>query len=178
MPASSATRRRVSSPQRPRAPGDRKTCDSAAVSWWREASCRSNPPSMCWRCNSTSRICFSSRSTASATGGAAALPERADRGSHRERQNNPSKKCCGSHRATNPVWHTGSKSAREERILIRSRIHRDVEKSDHHLFPTLMTVADFGGGIGIAWIVGGVVERCDPFEPGSLLQRHGPGQAV
>src|SRR5579863_4259987 len=42
--------------------------------------------------------------------------------------------------------------------LIHSGIHRDIEKSDHHLFPALFSESNLRFGIRIAWIVGRVVK--------------------
>ena len=68
MPASSATRRSVNSPQRPRVLGARKARDNATVSLPREVRCCSSPPKVCCRWSSNSRIWASRRATASASG--------------------------------------------------------------------------------------------------------------
>jgi len=55
----------------------------------------------------------------------------------------------------------------KKRRLVDGRVHRDIEKADHHLFPALLAVAHFDGRIGVAGIVRGIVVPGRGGEPRS-----------
>src|SRR6185295_20341861 len=57
------------------------------------------------------------------------------------------------------------RSASEERFLIETRIHRHVEEPDHHLLPALLAEVNLRGGVGVEWVVRGVVKVSGAEQP-------------
>src|SRR5688572_681652 len=53
---------------------------------------------------------------------------------------------------------------------VRLDVDGYIEESDHHLFPTLIAVADFRRGIGIVLVVGRVVKCPCRFDAGAGRQ--------
>src|SRR6202035_3099507 len=66
----------------------------------------------------------------------------------------------------------------EELRLVDTGIDNDIEKSDHHLFPTLLAIANVRRGIGIAGIVGRVVEVPNPSQMRARSEEPGRSQTI
>src|SRR5579864_5505223 len=66
----------------------------------------------------------------------------------------------------------------KKRSFVHARIHRHIEKADHHLFPALRTETDGILGVGVIRVAARVIEVSDGFQLRPGLERQRLGKAV